>query len=112
MNDITDRNTTAPTIAVFGLGRMGTPMAHNLLAAGFSVVVWNRQPERVTALVEAGATAAPSPAQAAARADIILTMLTDGNATADVFAGPTGIIEGAKPGTIWIQMATIGLDWT
>jgi 3-hydroxyisobutyrate dehydrogenase len=112
MSDITDHNPTPPTIAVLGLGRMGTPIAHNLLAAGFPVVVWNRDPERVTALADEGATAAPSPAQAAATADIILTMLTDGHAIADVLAGPTGVVEGVRPGTIWIQMATIGLEWT
>ena len=112
MTDFPDTYSEPPAIAVLGLGAMGTPIARNLIAAGFPVVVWNRGHERIAALVAAGATAAPSPAKAAAAADIVLTMLADGNAVADVIAGPTGILAGAMPGTIWIQMATIGLEWT
>ena len=112
---MTQRPTTVrrpPTIAVLGLGKMGTPIAHNLVAAGFPVVVWNRRHEPVAAFVEAGATAALSPAGAAAEADVVLTMLADGNAIADVLDGPGGVLAGVRPGTIWIQMATIGVEWT
>lgn len=112
MTEIAALNPSPPTIAVLGLGRMGAPIARNLLAAGFPVVVWNREPEPVAALTDAGATAAPSPARAAVAADIILTMLADGSAVADVLAGPSGVLIAVRPGTIWIQMATIGLEWT
>ena len=91
---------------------MGTPIARNLLGAGFPVVVWNREHEPVASFVEVGATAALSPATAAAAADIMLTMVADGNAVADVLGGPSGVLAGVRPGTIWIQMATIGLEWT
>ena len=107
-----DPHASPPTVAVLGLGRMGTPMARNLLTAGFPVVVWNREPEAVAALVAAGATAAPSPAGAGAAADIIVTMLADGDATADVVAGPDGMLGAVRPGAVWVQMATIGIDWT
>ena len=101
-----------PTVAVLGLGTMGTPIAHNLVASGFPVVVWNRRHEPVAAFVDAGATAALSPAGAAAAADIVVTMLADGKATADVFGGPSGVLAGVRRDTIWIQMATVGLHWT
>ena len=74
--------------------------------------MWNREHEPVASFVEVGATAALSPAAAAAEADIVLTMVADGNAVADVLGGPSGVLAGVRPGTIWIQMATIGLEWT
>ena len=94
-----------PTVAGLGLGTMGTPIAHNLVASGFPVVVWNRRHDPVVAFVDAGATAAPLPAGAAAAADIVVTMLADGKATADVFGGPSGVLAGVRRDTIWIQMA-------
>jgi 3-hydroxyisobutyrate dehydrogenase len=112
MHDSPAPDVTPPTIAVLGLGRMGTPITRNLLAAGFPVVAWNRQPARVAALAEAGLQAAATPAEAAAAADIILTMLTDGDAIAEVLAGPAGVLTGVRRGTTWIQMATIGIEWT
>jgi 3-hydroxyisobutyrate dehydrogenase len=112
MTELAAHGTTLPTIAVFGVGRMGTPIARNLIAAGFPVVVWNRAPERVAPLVDAGARPAESPARAAATADVMLTMLADGNAIADALDGPSGILAAVRPGTVWIQMATIGIEWT
>ena len=112
MTELVNHGPNPPTVAVLGLGTMGTPIAHNLVAAGFPVVVWNRRHEPVAAFVEAGATAALSPAGAAAAADIVVTMLADGKATADVFGGPSGVLAAVRPGTIWIQMATVGLHWT
>jgi 3-hydroxyisobutyrate dehydrogenase len=112
MTERATHGTTLPTIAVFGVGRMGSPIARNLLAAGFPVVVWNRAPERVAPVVDAGAKAAESPALAAAAADVMLTMLADGNAIADALHGPSGILAAVGAGTIWIQMATIGIEWT
>ena len=105
-------STILPTVAVFGVGRMGSPIARNLLAAGFPVVVWNRAPARISPVVDAGARPAESPARAAAAADVMLTMLADGNAIAEALDGPGGILAAVKPGTIWIQMATIGIEWT
>src|SRR4051794_3262414 len=103
-----------PTIiAILGTGRMGDALAHKLLAAGFAVRVWNRTPERTDAAVAAGATAARNPADAVAEADIVLTMLTDGMATASVIAPAGGGALAAMPaGCTWIQMGTIGLTWT
>jgi 3-hydroxyisobutyrate dehydrogenase len=112
MTEVAAQRSTHPTIAVLGVGRMGTPIARNLLAAGFPVVAWNRAPERAASVVEAGATLAASPARAAAEADVMLTMLADGDAISDALDGRNGVLAGVRPATIWIQMATIGVEWT
>ena len=84
---------------------MGDAIAHKLLAAGFAVRVWNRTRERTAAAVAAGATAALTPADAVAEADIVLTMLTDGMATASVIAPAGGEgLEAMPRGCTWIQM--------
>jgi 3-hydroxyisobutyrate dehydrogenase len=101
------------TIAILGTGRMGDAIAHKLLAAGFAVRVWNRTPARAAAAVAAGATAARTPADAVAEADIVLTMLTDGMAAASVIApAGGGALEAMPRGCTWIQMGTIGPTWT
>jgi 3-hydroxyisobutyrate dehydrogenase len=103
---------TQPTIAVLGTGRMGAPIARNLLRAHFEVSVWNRTPRRAQELVEAGARLADTPADAAGSADVVLTMLTDGDAVTDAMTGPTGALSALRQGSVWIQMATVGIDWT
>ncbi|MDX6582452.1 MAG: 3-hydroxyisobutyrate dehydrogenase [Solirubrobacterales bacterium] len=105
-------NPDPPTIAVLGTGRMGAPLARNLLAAGFRVIVWNRTESRAAALVGGGATLASSPLIAATDADVVLTMLTDGAATADTVDGDDGAASALRPGSIWIQMGTVGVTWT
>jgi 3-hydroxyisobutyrate dehydrogenase len=103
---------TESTIAVLGTGRMGAPMARNLLQAGFGVSVWNRSPGRAQPLVDAGARLAASPADAARTADVVLTMLADGEAVAGAMTGPQGALPALRPGSVWVQMATVGVDWT
>jgi 3-hydroxyisobutyrate dehydrogenase len=101
-----------PAIAVLGTGRMGAPIAHNLLAAGFEVWVWDRSADRVEALVAEGARRAASAADAAAGVSVVLTMLTDGDAVRSAMLGREGALASLRPGSTWIQMATIGQDWT
>ena len=101
-----------PTIAVLGTGRMGTPIARNLLAAGFPVTVWDRTPARLEGLAGDGARPASSAAEAAEGADVVLTMLSDGATVEQVMSGPEGVLAALRPGSVWIQMATIGDDWT
>lgn len=101
-----------PKIAVLGTGRMGTPIARNLLAAGFPVSVWDRTPARLEALAGDGARPASSPAEAAAGADVVLTMLPDGAKVEQVMSGPEGALATLRPESVWIQMSTIGDDWT
>ena len=103
--------TAAPVIAFLGTGRMGGPMAANLARGGFSVRVWNRTASRAEALEADGAVVAGSPAGAVRGATIAITMLADGPATAQAASGPDGLLA-ADPGTIWVQMATVGAGWT
>jgi len=98
---------TAPAIAFLGTGRMGSPMAANLARGGFGVRVWNRTISRAEALTTDGAVVASSPAQAVRGATIVITMLADGAATEQAATGPDGLLT-AGPGTIWVQMATVG----
>ena len=103
---------TRPAVAVLGTGRMGAPIARNLLAAGFEVSVWNRTAERAAPLAADGARLSSSPAEAAEGADLTLTMLADGDAVNDAMIGPEGALASLRPGSAWIQMATIGDEWT
>lgn len=99
------------TIAVLGTGTMGAPMARNLLRAGFGVRVWNRTVAKAAALAADGAQPACTAAAAAANADVLITMLADGAAVEQVTAGPTGALSVLRPGAIWIQMSTVGVQW-
>jgi len=99
------------TIAFIGTGRMGGPMAANLARAGFGVRVWNRTSSQAEALANDGAVVAASPAAAVRGAGVVITMLADGPATKQAATGPDGFLA-AGPGTIWVQMGTVGLDWT
>ena len=101
----------APPIAFLGTGRMGGPMAANLARADFDVRAWNRTPDRADALAEYGAIPAASPAHAVAGAGILITMLADGPATEQVWRELKSVLV-ANPRLIWVQMATVGLDWT
>ncbi|MFI9324464.1 NAD(P)-dependent oxidoreductase [Kitasatospora aureofaciens] len=87
-------------IAFLGLGRMGQPMARRLAAAGYPLTVWNRSPGRADGLTEAA-----SPAEAVAGADVVVTMLSDPQAAAEVAGRFTPALA---PGTLWIDMSSIG----
>jgi 3-hydroxyisobutyrate dehydrogenase len=100
------------SVTVLGTGRMGAPIARNLLQAGFAVSVWNREPEAAAPLADAGAVLAPSPAAAMDGADVVITMVTNGDAVAQTMTGSTGALEALRPGSVWIQMGTIGVEWT
>jgi 3-hydroxyisobutyrate dehydrogenase len=90
---------------------MGGPMAANLAHGGFDVRVWNRTVGRAAALTEEGAAVAHSPVEAVQGAGIVITMLADGSVTERAANGPDGFLTDV-PGLIWVQMATIGADWT
>jgi 3-hydroxyisobutyrate dehydrogenase len=105
-------NNARTSVTVLGTGRMGAPIARNLLGAGFPVTVWNREPEATTPLGDAGATLAPTPAAAVDGADVVITMVADGDAVAQTVSGSTGALETLQPGSVWIQMGTIGVEWT
>lgn len=94
-------------VGFVGLGIMGRPMAKNLLKAGFQVTAYNRSPGPREELAEAGADIATTPREAAEGADAVITNVTDSPDVEHVILGPDGIVEGAAPGTIVIDMSTI-----
>ncbi len=100
-------------IAVLGLGAMGFRIAQNLLDANYPLVVYNRTTHKVQPLVTQGAIYAPTPKEAAEQADIVISMLTDNEASRDVWLGPaTGAIEGLREGAVAIASSTLTVDWT
>ena len=96
------------TVAFCGLGQMGEPMAARILDGPDQLVVWNRTPERATALVERGARLARSPAEAAADADAVVTMVATPEALEAVVFGDDGIAAGMGDGTTLVDMSTVG----
>jgi 2-hydroxy-3-oxopropionate reductase len=94
-------------VAFIGLGIMGKPMALNLKKAGHSVAVYGRRPESVAPLSAAGCTACASPAEAATQADIITIMVPDTPDVETVLFGYDCVADGARPGSVVIDMSTI-----
>ena len=99
---------TNEPVAVLGIGAMGHGMAASALRAGIPVVVWNRRREATEDLAGRGAQVATSAADAARRAAIVVTMVTDADAVISI-ARDQGMLEALAPGAIWIQMSTIGV---
>ncbi len=99
------------TIALLGLGTMGSGMAQNLLKAGFGLAVYNRTAAKAAALGEAGARVTATPADAAKGAQIILVMLSDDTASRETWLGPHGALDAAEPGTVLVDSSTLSPDW-
>ena len=94
-------------IGFIGLGLMGKPMVRNLMKSGFELIVHNRSRAAVDELVSEGAKPAASPKEAAASADVIITMLPEDPHVADVVGGPDGVIESIQPNAVLVDMSTI-----
>lgn len=97
-------------VAFCGLGQMGAPMAARLLDAGHDLTVWNRNSERASPLVARGARRAATPAEAAAGAEIAVTMLADPAALDEVVFAAGGLAAGLLPGATLVDMSTVGPD--
>jgi len=99
------------TAALVGTGRMGSAMARAIARSGIPLVLHNRTRERAEALAaEIGARAAGTPGEAAAAADVTLTMLADDDAVRAVFGGPDGLLAGARPGSVLVDLSTVRPD--
>jgi 2-hydroxy-3-oxopropionate reductase len=90
-----------------GLGIMGRPMLNNLLKAGHTVVAYGRTAAKVDACVADGAERGKSNSDVGARASVVFTMLPDGPQVEEVVLGPGGVLEGAKAGTLIVDMSSI-----
>ncbi|MBW4840207.1 MAG: NAD(P)-dependent oxidoreductase [Paenibacillaceae bacterium] len=94
-------------IGFIGLGTMGAPMASNLLKAGYPVTVFNRTTSKAAPLAEQGAAVASSPKEAAAGADVVITMVSNDESIVEVYEGESGVMAGIRPGTTVIDCSTI-----
>ncbi len=94
-------------IGFIGLGIMGKPMAKNLLKAGHKLVVYDIIEAPVKELVQAGAEAGSSPKDVASRNSLIITMLPNSPHVKQAVLGKDGVIEGAKPGSLVVDMSSI-----
>jgi 3-hydroxyisobutyrate dehydrogenase-like beta-hydroxyacid dehydrogenase len=92
-------------VGVIGLGRMGLPIARNLMERGFAVTGYRRSGG--ADLVAACGTAAASPAEVAGGSDVLLSILPDAGAVDEVVRGPAGTLAAARPGTVHIEMSTV-----
>jgi 3-hydroxyisobutyrate dehydrogenase-like beta-hydroxyacid dehydrogenase len=97
-------------LAVCGLGLLGRPIAARLVEAGHDVTVWNRTPEKADPLVELGARRAETPEEAAAGAEVVVTVLSTPEVLDRVVLGPQGLAAGMGRGSTLVEMSTIGPD--
>jgi 3-hydroxyisobutyrate dehydrogenase len=93
-------------VGFIGLGHMGGPMSANILAAAHDLVVHDVRPEAAAGLLAAGAAWAPSPREAGAGREVVITMLPTPQHVADVLLGPEGLLDGLAPGAVWTDMST------
>ena len=106
MNNPAPPNTSMPTVAVLGIGLMGFPIGRRLCEAGFSVRAWNRSPDKAQRLAPLGAVVAASPAEAVAQADVVITLLENGEIVEDVLFAQ-GAAAALRPGSLVIDMSSI-----
>ena len=99
--------TSGSRLGFIGLGYLGSRIARRLAAAGFPMVVYNRDRAKTAAIQAAGAEVAADAAELAAGVDVVLTCLTDGSAVQDVYLGSGGVIQSVRPGARIIELSTI-----
>ena len=95
------------SIGIIGLGRCGMPAAEKFMEAGYRVIGRARRPEVISAFEKLGGIHADSPAQVAEQTDLIIVIVLNDEQVFEVVAGPDGILQAAKPGTLVICMSTI-----
>jgi len=94
-------------VGFIGIGLMGSQMSRRILEGGYSLTVWNRSKEKAGHLMAAGAKWENSPQAVAQASDVVITMVTDSAASEEVICGQNGILEGAHPGLVLIDMSSI-----
>ncbi len=94
-------------VGFIGIGLMGKEMSRRILEAGYPLTVWNRTKERADFLLKRGAQWVDSPRAVALASDVVITMVTDSEASEEVICGKMGILQGSHPGLILIDMGSI-----
>jgi 2-hydroxy-3-oxopropionate reductase len=98
---------SAKAIGFIGLGIMGTPMSGHLIKADHRVICYDLVPASIERVVALGGEAAGSAREAASKAEVVITMVPDSPDVEKAYLGEGGILEGARPGTLLIDMSTI-----
>ena len=98
---------TLPSLGFAGIGLMGLPMCRRLLAAGYPLTVWNRNPAKCAPLVEAGARQVATPAELCQYADIVMLCLADTAVVREVVFGPAGVASGAKRAQLLVDFSSL-----
>ncbi len=98
-------------IAFLGLGTMGSGMARRLLAHDFPLAVFNRNPDRAAPFAAAGARVASTPRDAASGAQVIMSIVSEDQASRAIWLGPEGALAGAGAGVICVESSTLTVDW-
>ena len=100
-----------PRVAILGLGIMGSGMAGRVLAAKFPLTVYNRNPEKAKRFADAGAFVAGSPREAAARSEIVISMVADDTSSRAIWFGSEGALAGANKNAVLIESSTLTVSW-
>jgi len=100
-----------PRVAILGLGIMGSGMAGRVLSGGFPLTVFNRNREKAAKFAGAGAVVAASPKEGKAKADIVISVVADDNASREIWLGENGALTGVVPGSILIESSTLTVGW-
>lgn len=98
-------------VTLIGLGNMGTGIAQNILKAGFDLTVYNRTAAKAEPLARLGARVATSPSEAAREADIVISIVSDDEASRQVWLGETGVLDSAGKDAILVESSTISHTW-
>ena len=98
-------------VSLLGLGIMGAGIARNILKAGFPLTVYNRTKDKATPLLDAGAQWANSPAAAAEHADVIISVVSDDEASHAIWLGDHGALPALQSSAVAVECGTLSLDW-
>ncbi|BAQ73017.1 3-hydroxyisobutyrate dehydrogenase [Pseudomonas sp. Os17] len=96
-----------PSLGFAGIGLMGLPMCRRLLAAGYELTVWNRNPQKCAPLVAAGARQVATPAQLCEHADLVLLCLANTDVVREVVFGVDGVAQGARAGQLLLDLSSL-----
>jgi 3-hydroxyisobutyrate dehydrogenase len=97
-------------VGFIGLGLMGRPMSTNLAKAGYPLTVFDKAEGKMAPLKELGAATASSAKEVAEKSELVISMLNDAPAIELALSGPNGLLAGAHPGLVWVDMSTVGPD--
>ncbi|XP_025027401.1 putative oxidoreductase GLYR1 isoform X3 [Python bivittatus] len=101
---------TDKKIGFLGLGLMGSGIVSNLIKMGHTVTVWNRTAEKCDLFIQEGARLGRTPAEVVSTCDITFACVSDPKAAKDLVLGPSGVLQGIRPGKCYVDMSTVDAD--